>query len=64
MRIAAFLSESYQDYEKGLSSVIFTAGCNYKCPTCHGKEIIGANSFLDSNKVLVSKTFQWILIIP
>ncbi|MFH1503208.1 MAG: anaerobic ribonucleoside-triphosphate reductase activating protein [Candidatus Diapherotrites archaeon] len=40
MKIKGFLNESFQDYDKGLSSVIFTSKCNYKCPTCHNKRLV------------------------
>jgi len=38
MKIAGF-SESYQDWD-GYSWIIYTAGCNYKCPTCHSKKAV------------------------
>lgn len=52
MRIAQFLPTSFQDDEKGLSSVVFTAGCNYKCPACHAKKINRAEDFYETDKVL------------
>jgi len=46
MNIYGFISESFQDDERGLTSVIFTPGCNFSCPACHAKKIIeGKNSF-------------------
>ncbi len=59
MKISGFLKESVIDYPGKVSSVIFTSGCNYKCPSCHSKHIInGKNevseeeifSYLDSRK--------------
>lgn len=55
MKIRKFLPESFQDWERGLSSVAFTQGCNYRCPSCHAKELL-ANSedleFKDQQEVL------------
>lgn len=44
MKIKGFLEVSFQDYDKGASSVIFTPKCNYNCPTCHNKELIYGES--------------------
>jgi pyruvate formate lyase activating enzyme len=40
MIILGFRKESHQDWDKGLSSVIFTHGCNYRCPACHDKKLV------------------------
>ena len=40
MKIAGFLPESYQDHPDGLSSVIFTSGCNFYCPACHARQSV------------------------
>lgn len=59
MEIVEIIRESYIDYSGKISSVIFTPGCNFKCPACHVKHIVESNgkfsdgeifSYLDSRK--------------
>jgi pyruvate formate lyase activating enzyme len=38
--ILGFRKESFQDWDSGLSSVIFMYGCNYRCPACHDKKLV------------------------
>ena len=40
MQILGFHKLSLVDYPEELSSVIFTAGCNFQCPYCHNKDIV------------------------
>ncbi|MBI9036330.1 MAG: anaerobic ribonucleoside-triphosphate reductase activating protein [Bacteroidales bacterium] len=40
MKIAAFQKNSMIDYAGNLSSVIFTAGCNFRCPYCHNAQLV------------------------
>jgi pyruvate formate lyase activating enzyme len=40
MQIRNFVRESFIDYEGKISSVVFTPGCNYKCPACHVKHLL------------------------
>ncbi len=48
MKITGFLPESYQDWDAGLSSVIFTGRCSWNCGICHaGKLLDGENSYSD-----------------
>jgi pyruvate formate lyase activating enzyme len=39
LRIGGFLKTSYSDFPGRLSSVIFTNGCNFKCPYCHNGDL-------------------------
>lgn len=52
MKISGFLSQSFQDYEGGLSSVVFTPGCNYKCPACHASSFVFGDSNYDMDAIL------------
>lgn len=53
MRIKGFIEVSFQDYDKGASSVIFTPKCGYKCPTCHNKKLLyDKTKAYDSEKIL------------
>ena len=41
MNIGGFEKYSFIDYPGLISSVIFTAGCNFHCPYCHNPELVG-----------------------
>ncbi len=43
MRILGLMQDSFQDWDKGLSSVIFIGGCNFKCPACYSKKLAENN---------------------
>jgi len=48
MQILGFHKLSLVDYPKELCSVIFTAGCNFRCPYCHNKDIVNQQGdFID-----------------
>lgn len=40
MNIKGFMKSSYIDFPGRISSVIFTGGCNMRCPYCHNKELV------------------------
>ncbi len=40
MKIGGFQKFSLQDYPKELSAIIFTQGCNFRCPYCHNSELV------------------------
>lgn len=47
MNIGGFEKYSFIDYPGLISSVVFTAGCNFHCPYCHNPELVrpaGENS--------------------
>lgn len=44
MKISKIIENSLVDYPSKTSLVMFTPGCNYKCPSCHAKEIVLDNS--------------------
>lgn len=55
MRIGGLQKFSLLDYPGELSSIIFTQGCNFKCPYCHNPELVVPEIFrqpLDTEKVL------------
>ncbi len=55
MEIAAFQQESFIDYPGKISTIIFTARCNFKCPGCHAKNIIATK-----NRVLEKEFFKYL----
>jgi len=38
--IRGFLETSFIDWKGRLSSVLFTGGCNFRCPFCHNAELV------------------------
>ena len=41
MKIAGFQHLSLIDYPDHVAAVIFTQGCNFRCPYCHNPELVG-----------------------
>jgi len=52
--IGGFQKSSLIDYPEKISAIIFTQGCNFRCPYCHNPELIlgTSNSFMDESTVL------------
>jgi pyruvate formate lyase activating enzyme len=44
MRIGGIQRLSLIDYPGRIASVIFTAGCNFRCPYCHNPELVTAGT--------------------
>lgn len=44
MKLAGFVPLSLCDYPGRLSAVIFTQGCNFRCPWCHNRHLIPLSS--------------------
>ncbi len=38
--LKGFLETSFIDWRGHLSSVLFTGGCNFRCPFCHNRELV------------------------
>jgi pyruvate formate lyase activating enzyme len=38
--IKGFIETSFLDWKDHLSSVVFTGGCNFRCPFCHNSELV------------------------
>ncbi|MTI61156.1 MAG: anaerobic ribonucleoside-triphosphate reductase activating protein [Firmicutes bacterium] len=56
MKISGIQKTSLIDYPGYISTIIFTQGCNYRCPYCHNPSLIAADSneesYLSVNKVM------------
>lgn len=56
MKISGFQSESFQDWiepgKNGLSSVIFTGRCNYRCPGCYAGGLIKRTEQFSEEEIL------------
>ena len=44
MRIAGFQKLTLLDFPNKVSCIIFTQGCNFKCPYCHNSGLLGHNN--------------------
>lgn len=44
MKYAGFLKSSFIDFPQNIAAVVFAAGCNFRCPYCHNKELLQAHS--------------------
>ena len=44
MQVAGLQKTSMIDYPSKISAVIFTLGCNFRCPYCHNPDLITVNS--------------------
>ena len=52
MRIGSLNEGNFQDYDEGLCSVIFTLGCNYRCPVCHAKNLLEGENCYKEEEIL------------
>jgi pyruvate formate lyase activating enzyme len=52
MNIVGFIPNSFVDYPKNISAVIFTGGCNFDCGYCHNKWTINAQGDTDLGQIL------------
>lgn len=55
MKIAGFQKFSLIDYPGKISAIIFTQGCNFRCPYCHNPELVNSKLFteiLDEESIL------------
>ena len=71
MKIAGIEKCSFVDYEKHISCVVFTQGCNMNCFYCHNKELIPCHSdkeliqekkyfnFLKKNEIFRCSCYKW-----
>lgn len=54
MRIGGFIKQSLMDYPGKIASVVFTQGCNFKCPYCHNAGLIPVCKGSISNELVFS----------
>jgi pyruvate formate lyase activating enzyme len=52
MKISALQKDAMKDYPGKISTIIFTGRCNYRCPTCHAKKILGEEKNISKEEVL------------
>ncbi len=54
MKIAGLIPSSLIDYPEKIAAVVFTKGCNFRCPYCHNPELVNT---LDNVDFLEEKDF-------
>ena len=47
MKIGGFQKFSLIDFPGKISAIIFTQGCNFRCPYCHNPELVDPQNFSD-----------------
>ncbi len=40
MKIGGFVKQNLSDYPGKLACIVFTTGCNFKCPYCHNPQLV------------------------
>lgn len=62
MKIKAFSKESAIDYPKKISTVVFSPGCNFKCPACYSKNTIYGSEGIDEGEFFdyIDSRKKWI----
>ncbi|MBN1279111.1 MAG: anaerobic ribonucleoside-triphosphate reductase activating protein [Chlorobiaceae bacterium] len=43
--VGGYIPQSFLDYPGFIAAVIFTAGCNFRCPYCHNPELVEPSRF-------------------
>jgi pyruvate formate lyase activating enzyme len=51
MILSGFLAESFQDWDKGLSSVVFTGKCNFRCPACYASKLLCSDTTFTEEEI-------------
>ncbi|WP_018247993.1 anaerobic ribonucleoside-triphosphate reductase activating protein [Orenia marismortui] len=59
MKISGLQRTSLIDYPEHITTIVFTQGCNYKCPYCHNPSLI-ANSSPDESYLPLKDFWQFI----
>jgi len=57
MRIGGLQRFSMVDYPGKLSAIIFTQGCNFRCPYCHNPELVEPSLFIEPMDELAIMNF-------
>ena len=45
--IKGFIETSFIDWKKHLASVLFSGGCNFRCPYCHNRDLVLRHAEMD-----------------
>lgn len=55
--IGGLQKSSLIDYPEKISAIVFTQGCNFRCPYCHNPELISKSA---STEILVDALFEFL----
>jgi len=57
MQLGGFLKQSFIDFPKTISAVIFTSGCNFNCWYCHNPQLINGNC---SSEITIAEIYDFL----
>ncbi len=64
MKIAGYLQTSLIEWPGKIAAVIFTPGCNFRCPFCHNKDLVEMNTtrLIPAQEILadLEKRKKWV----
>ena len=55
MKIGGFEACTVTDFPNKVASIIFTVGCNFRCPYCYNKDLLSEQNFSESNRKEIPK---------
>jgi len=58
IEIGGFQKQSFIDYPKKISSIIFTIGCNFRCPYCHNSNLLYAEKIKNISELKILSYLQ------
>jgi len=60
MRIGGIQKTTFLDYPDKMACVIFTVGCNMRCPFCHNRELALGTSPADAKAMAGEEVFEFL----
>ena len=60
MFIGGFQKFTLIDYPGKIAAVVFTMGCNFRCPYCHNPEIVDPKKINYGNKIKTEETLEFL----
>ena len=51
MKVSRVLEHTLIDYPGKIAVVVFTSGCNFKCPACYSKPVVEGGSVINEEKI-------------
>ena len=60
MFIGGFQKFTLIDYPGKIAAVVFTMGCNFRCPYCHNPEIVDPKKINYENKIKTGETLEFL----
>ena len=60
MQIKGFIKNSFLDWDGKIASVLFIAGCNFRCPFCHNKDLVILEEARKLDDVIVKDVYSYL----